>query len=598
MGGRIKVISRGALPTAPSDDPRLKLAVMGGGVGFMGGFALVGLVGFIDRRFRHSRDTEGVIRSMPLLGIMPSMPPRTDRDVAAMSVHCVHQIRTRLQLGDSESGGRVIAITSPASGDGKTSLSVALAWSFAVSNVRALMVDFDIVGGSMSRQFHAQVRKKLGQVMIEQGTLTEHQCDVALRRGAEDGTRFGETIIGLNLATHEAVERALKAQQSSSPGLLEVMQGDCDLSQAIHETRHPGLEILPRGAASSKHVGQFGISYVRDLFETLRSHYDVIIVDTGPTPDSLESSLVATEADAVVLAVSRGGQRPLAQRAIEHLHGIEAPIAGVVFNRATLGDIESYSRSSTWSTTMSDDGTRPPRRRQSRSRSRSRSRGRSRDHHTKGFGPISHAIDALGGHAEAHARPFKSRRAPAASPGPRMPRAAIEYENSAERDERPAGLVYEAMQRDQRERRDHAPVNVEDPAELAQYDTAMTSWTPIYPDGVAGSAEHESQADAGPEAVPPVVEVDGDDTTSVPLADPPSRTVALPHDESSGDWQVGHAHESLPNLVAAETPGHWLPASGYAWTDAPAVRWQPGMRHRSAPFIAGPEEGQWLSFES
>src|SRR4029079_6989607 len=45
-------------------------------------------------------------------------------------------------------------------------------------------------------------------------------------------------------------------------------------------------------------------------------------------------------ADGVVLAVSRGQSRPLVEKSLNHLNGIGARLAGVVFNRAQTNDFE------------------------------------------------------------------------------------------------------------------------------------------------------------------------------------------------------------------------------------------------------------------
>jgi hypothetical protein len=49
---------------------------------------------------------------------------------------------------------------------------------------------------------------------------------------------------------------------------------------------------------------------------------------------------VAAASDAVILCVSRGQQRPLVEKALQHLQQIGARFAGVVFNRAQARDFE------------------------------------------------------------------------------------------------------------------------------------------------------------------------------------------------------------------------------------------------------------------
>ena len=74
--------------------------------------------------------------------------------------------------------------------------------------------------------------------------------------------------------------------------------------------------------------------------EEAKKHFDTILIDTGPILGSIEASLVCAAADGVVLAVARGQQRPMVEKALGHLAAIGARLAGVVFNRAQSSDFE------------------------------------------------------------------------------------------------------------------------------------------------------------------------------------------------------------------------------------------------------------------
>jgi hypothetical protein len=105
------------------------------------------------------------------------------------------------------------------------------------------------------------------------------------------------------------------------------------------------------------------VAAVRRLFQEAARRYDIVLVDTGPILGSLEASIVAAEADTVVVAVSRGEQRVLARRALEYLDAIGARVSGVVFNRAGRGDMMSHGFSSSAGPRLTsigrDSGSRP-----------------------------------------------------------------------------------------------------------------------------------------------------------------------------------------------------------------------------------------------
>src|SRR5690606_19602259 len=110
-----------------------------------GGLPVLGLVllGLMDRKYRYSDEaTSGGTRGVPLLGILPNLPDRlSDPSQASVAAHCVHQIRTMLQLNTLSDGPSVLGVTSATSGDGKTSLCLALGLSFAASGSRTLLID-------------------------------------------------------------------------------------------------------------------------------------------------------------------------------------------------------------------------------------------------------------------------------------------------------------------------------------------------------------------------------------------------------------------------------------------------------------------------
>jgi Mrp family chromosome partitioning ATPase/uncharacterized protein involved in exopolysaccharide biosynthesis len=289
MQGQLEIIAQPSVPAEPSHDKRVQFAVLG----FIGGgitpaFVMV-MIGLIDRRLRYSDETHSDLGGVPLLGILPNLPDLlTDPDQAATAAHCVHQIRTILQITGHTTDRRVFTVTSSSSGDGKTSLTLALGLSFAASGSRTLMVDGDLVGGGLTSRL---------------GITSEH-------------------------------------------GVLEAMAAR-DIVPLIRNTDVTDLFLLPVGRALGGYTGSIAPAAVRRMITEARTHFDVIIIDTGPILGSIEASPMAVCADGVIVCVSRGQQRQLVDRALAHLQAIGAKLAGVVFNRAQARDFDhSMSRMS------------------------------------------------------------------------------------------------------------------------------------------------------------------------------------------------------------------------------------------------------------
>ena len=117
----------------PSTDKRKQMALAGfiAGGGLPIGVML--LVGLMDSRYRYSDEPGGDMSGITLLGILPNLPDRlSDPGQAAIAAHCVHQIRTMLQINgrsweprhnSDEEGTAALRVTIATRGDGKTSLS-------------------------------------------------------------------------------------------------------------------------------------------------------------------------------------------------------------------------------------------------------------------------------------------------------------------------------------------------------------------------------------------------------------------------------------------------------------------------------------------
>lgn len=305
-------------PMAPTIDKRKQFAA----VGFAGGgfipIALMLLIGLLDSRYRYSDDAGGgnSMSGLTLLGILPNLPDRlSDPTQASIAAHCVHQIRTMLQI-NGQDDRRAFCVTSAASGDGKTSLTLALGLSFAASGSRTLLIDADLVGAGLTAR--------------------------------------------LNMNGPE--------------GILEAMTNR-DLLPYVRSTDISDLSILPVGLAQLHHAGIFSPAAVRRLVNEAKKHYEVVLIDTGPILGSIEATPVCASADGVILTVARGQQRPLVEKALEHLKGIGARVAGVVFNRAQAKDFEQSISGISM-----------------RSASRSASNGHGHNREGGQFGPIARAV--------------------------------------------------------------------------------------------------------------------------------------------------------------------------------------------------------------
>lgn len=297
--GRVEAMLPESAPGTPTVDPRKKMAafglVLGGGIPV----AIMLLIGLVDRRFRYADQARDASHAAPLLGILPELPQKGgDPEQAAAAVHCVHHIRSLLQM--TRRDHKVIAVTSPAAGDGKTSLALSLAMSFTASGSRTLLVDFDLIGCGLTTRLEAKRSEGLGHALV---------------KGAGNGH--------------------------------------------VVPTGIPGLDLLPAGRDDARLISRISRSAFEAVIDEYRNKYDSIIVDTGPAMGSLEANIAASTSDGVILVVGRGQHGDRVQEVLRHLDQLGAGMLGMVFNRAHSTDFARSTMSKSIRSIRTEDKSLP-----------------------------------------------------------------------------------------------------------------------------------------------------------------------------------------------------------------------------------------------
>ncbi len=278
---RVVIAQPGDTPIRPSTDRRIPLAAAGAMGGFGLGVGFIGLLGFLRPGIRYIDDFEPFVRRAPLIGVIPDLDSDEGDGSAALSIH---HLRNLLHVARVRTGGgsRAYTITSPTSGDGKTSLTYALGLSFAAVGQRTLVIDADLVASGLTRQLDL------------------------------DG----------------------------QPGLWEALDDEGDIDLVIHPTSTPTLFALPIGTQKDREPERLGGDRLAHLLELARERFDIVLIDTGPLLGSLDASLAASASDQVILAVASGQRLGLIRAALSRLDALHASCAGLVFNRASWSDLK------------------------------------------------------------------------------------------------------------------------------------------------------------------------------------------------------------------------------------------------------------------
>lgn len=273
--GRIRISQEPEHPLQPSTDRRLPLAGAGLVGGFGTGVALVAAFGLAFPRVRVADDVTAGRGDFAMLGMIPVFPEEGDGEAALNVRESFHFLRVILDARRGQ-GGLVCGVTSPTSGDGKTTIALRLAQSYAAARRKVLLVDADLVGRGATRS------------------------------------------MGL----------------SNSLGL----DGENDtLDEVVHTLDDLGFDMIP--ASNAEHASEIFCGHtLQRILREAKDRYDIVLVDTGPILGSIEAAAIAPSMDQILLVISRGLESRLLRMATDRLRELGARSVGIIFNKATTVD--------------------------------------------------------------------------------------------------------------------------------------------------------------------------------------------------------------------------------------------------------------------
>lgn len=185
-------------------------------------------------------------------------------------------LRTNLLYAKNGTLPQVVVITSTTAGEGKTTTSCNLAFAFAQTGRKVLLIDGDIRKPAI------------------------HQ------------------LFGL----------------SKLVGLASVLKNPETLSEAIYHIEECNLDIITSGPSLSDPTELMSSATLIEVFNTLKKMYDIIIIDTPPVGIVTDAAMFAPVSDGYVLVVAEGSASVSEfKNAKEHLLRVGADIFGVVFNK-------------------------------------------------------------------------------------------------------------------------------------------------------------------------------------------------------------------------------------------------------------------------
>jgi len=303
--GNIRVVDLAAKLPKPSGPNRQAIVGIGVALSLMIGLLLAFVRESLDNKVRTPDD----IRShtgLASLAMVPSYGPKTGkrprheldagllsngksssdhrprvylRDAAGPGTEAIRDLRTALMFSRAGGPPRTVLVTSPSSGEGKTTVAMNLAAALSLRSKTCLL-----------------------------------ECDL---RSPQISQAFG--LLG-NL------------------GLSHVLVGAIPKEKALVRIPElPGLSVMPAGAGVPNPGDLIASDQMRQVCNTLRNEFDYVVIDAPPVIPFSDARLLASEVESVILVARYEFTTHRAiERGAQLLQEVQAPLAGFVLNDIDL----------------------------------------------------------------------------------------------------------------------------------------------------------------------------------------------------------------------------------------------------------------------
>ncbi|WP_368570877.1 polysaccharide biosynthesis tyrosine autokinase [Acinetobacter haemolyticus] len=294
--GNVRIVDTAVEPVEPIKPKKLQILIL---AIFLGGF-LGTLIALLRNMLRTGiKDSSQIERELdlPVYATVPRSPVQETRmsilkkkksipilavkNSDDIAVESLRSIRTAIHFALNNAKNNIVMIAGPAPEVGKSFISTNLATIFAQSNKKILLIDADLRRGYLHKYFSKDVK----------------------------------------------------------PGLAELLTGQAELSQVIHETEVSGLSIITRGKNPANPSEILSSEQFKTLLETLSPQYDHIIIDTPPIL-AVTDGIIISQYVGVTLLVARYAKSQMKELELS-LNRFDQ--AGVKVNGFILNDIQRAS---------------------------------------------------------------------------------------------------------------------------------------------------------------------------------------------------------------------------------------------------------------
>lgn len=269
-------------------------------LGFSLGFAISFLKEFLEQTFRSPEEISRHL-GLPVLAEIAQFKSRRLKksdfktvDASVISLHLPQSVpaevfralRTKIFFNSLEDSSKVVQITSPLPGAGKSTISANLAISIANAGRTVVLVDCD----------------------LRKPTQTK--------------------IFGLD---------------ENHPGVTSILVGEAEITDCIQSIGVKNFRVIGCGTRYSNPAELLNNHRFPEFIELLRRKFDFVILDTPPVLPVVDPQIVSNYVDSIFLGVRiRKGVQKASAKALAELERVSDKIRGVVVNGISRRDAKSY----------------------------------------------------------------------------------------------------------------------------------------------------------------------------------------------------------------------------------------------------------------
>lgn len=295
LSDNVTIVSQAAIPDSPSSPSVPLNLALAGVLGLIGGLGLAFIFENTDSRLYTNSQIESALMA-PTIGRIPSADPKTGSGpfVNMPLREAYRRLGANVVTLSRDAAMQAFVLTSAFPNEGKSTITANLASTLSRIGLKVIVIDCDLYKPSIHRIF--------------------------------------------NVSNHV--------------GLMNVLGGQVPLSQAIYVKSPDNVHVLASGPVGRRdqsptpypygivhrqdafQLEQLGSAAMANLMREMRKVYDIILLDTPPSLEITDSSVLASLVDGMLVVVDRSQAHHVALEEVrQQLADVRATIAGVIINR-------------------------------------------------------------------------------------------------------------------------------------------------------------------------------------------------------------------------------------------------------------------------